>query len=281
MSVDVNVFMQSPVIVIGPSDTIAYARKVMLRERISRVIVSEGDRPVGILTKRDIIRALGDYKFRRRELSAITASEVMSAPVKSLGEGSSIREAASAMASSNISSVVIVNEGGSLLGILTKTDITKHFAEAFKGAFKVGDLARGIDGTPTLHRGHSVFHAMDLMHEKNIDRVVVVEGDKPIGIITETDLSFVRPYRGSESFFRGTMYEEEELVRTRIYALPTVEEVMSRDPISVDAGEDAAAAAAAIVGNGIGGMPVINPSGSLAGIIVKSDFVRAVAKGER
>uniref|UniRef100_A0A7C3EVY8 CBS domain-containing protein n=1 Tax=Candidatus Methanomethylicus mesodigestus TaxID=1867258 RepID=A0A7C3EVY8_9CREN len=280
MSINVKNFMQSPVIVIGPSDNIAYARKVMLRERISRVIVAEGEKPIGILTKRDIIRALSDYKFRRRELSAITASEVMSAPVRSLVEGASVRDAAIAMASNNISSLAIVDEGGNLVGILTKTDMTKHFAEAYKGTYAVKDLARGLDQTPVLHRSHSVFHAMDLMDEKNIDRVVVVEGETPIGIITETDLSFVRPYRGSEPFLKGNVYEEEELVRTRIYALPTVEEVMSRDPLSVSADQDAALAAAAIVENGIGGMPVVSPTGSLAGIIVKSDFVKALAKGE-
>ncbi|MEM4721489.1 MAG: CBS domain-containing protein, partial [Candidatus Methanomethylicaceae archaeon] len=73
--------MNSPVVVINGTDTLAYARNLMLREGVSRLVVVKGTRPIGTITRRDIIRSLRNYKMRQRDFDSILVSEVMRTPV--------------------------------------------------------------------------------------------------------------------------------------------------------------------------------------------------------
>lgn len=50
--------MTSPVVTIGPDAEVAEAAKAMLDRQINRLPVVEGDRMVGILTRKDLVRAL-------------------------------------------------------------------------------------------------------------------------------------------------------------------------------------------------------------------------------
>ena len=54
--------MSSPVYVVAPTDNVAYARNLMLKHRVSRLLVMEGDELRGFLTKKDIA-----YRLRQTE----------------------------------------------------------------------------------------------------------------------------------------------------------------------------------------------------------------------
>lgn len=270
--------MQSPVIVVGSMDTIAYARNLMLKEKVSRLIVVEGDTPVGTLTRRDIIKSLRNYKMRKREFESIIVNEIMHTPVRTLYEKDSITDAARKMVSNNIKGLPVVDSKGELVGIITKTDLTKYFSENFQGKFKVKEIAQSIDDIPTMHSSHTVFHAMDIMEEASTDRIIVIDNSKPIGIITETDLSFIRQQKSGDSFRKVNRNEIKTVSPTRVYLLPTAADVMTLDPVVVNGSEDAAIAAGDLIKDGIGGMPVVNKKGDLVGMITKFDFVKALAK---
>ena len=55
-------FMQSDVISIGAEESISAAAKLMNKHRIDRLIVTKNDRLAGIVTKSDIVDALGRMK---------------------------------------------------------------------------------------------------------------------------------------------------------------------------------------------------------------------------
>ena len=270
--------MQSPVIVVRSVDTVAHARNLMLREKVSRLVVVEGDRPVGTLTRRDIIRSLRNYRLRKRDFESIIVSEVMRSPVTMVNEEDSITDAAKKMVSGNVKGLPVVDDRGELVGIVTKTDLTRYFSESFRGRFKVKEISQGREGLPIIHSSHTVFRAMDLMAETFADRVIVVDDTKPIGIITETDLSFIRQQRSGNSFRKGSRRDAEAVSPTRIYLLPTAADVMTPDPTVVNESEDAGIAAGMLIEKGIGGMPVVNKKGDLVGVITKFDFVKVLAK---
>uniref|UniRef100_A0A7J3UY30 CBS domain-containing protein n=1 Tax=Candidatus Methanosuratincola petrocarbonis (ex Vanwonterghem et al. 2016) TaxID=1867261 RepID=A0A7J3UY30_9CREN len=274
----VGELMRSPVVTVSKNDTVARARNLMLREMVSRLVVVEGNSPTGILTKKDLVRDLASYKMRNRELDSIMVLEIMRTPVKVIQESASVEDAAKAMVKANIRGLPVVDSGGSLVGIITKTDITSYYLQTQKGAHTVGEIARKIDQTPVVKRTHSFYRVVDMMEEYSADRVIVEEGGRPVGIITETDLSFLRPYRGSEPFIKGTAMKSEEPWPTRLYQLPTAESLMTVEPITVEADQDAAEAARALLENGIGGMPVVNKEYELVGMITKFDFVKAIAR---
>jgi len=270
--------MQSPVIVVRSVDTVAHARNLMLKGKVSRLVVVEGDRPVGTLTRRDIIRSLRNYRLRKRDFDSIIVSEVMHSPATTANEDDSITAAAKKMVSRNIKGLPVVDGRGHLVGIVTKTDLTNHFSESFRGRFKVKEISHGRKGLPVIHSSHTVFRAMDLMEETSADRVIVIDDTKPIGIITETDLSFIRQQRSGNSFRKGSRRDAEAVSPTRIYLLPTAADVMTPDPTIVGESEDSALAAGMLIEKGIGGMPVVNKKGDLVGMITKFDFVKVLAK---
>lgn len=270
--------MQSPVIVVRGVDTVAHARNLMLKERVSRLVVMEGERPVGTLTRRDIIRSLCNYRMRRRNFESIIVSEVMRSPVTTANEEDSITDVAKKMVSGNVKGLPVVDDRGELVGIVTKTDLTRYFSENFLSRFKVKEISQGRKGLPIIHSSHTVFRAMNLMEKTSADRVIVVDDSRPIGIITETDLSLIRQQRSGSSFRKGRRSDAEAVSPTRIYLLPTVADVMTPDPTIVNESEDAGIAARMLIDKGIGGMPVVNKKGDLAGMITKFDFVRVLAK---
>lgn len=270
--------MKTPVVTVSKKDTVARARNLMMREMVSRIVVVEGDAPIGMLTKRDLVRDLASYKMRNRELDSIMVLEVMRVPVKMIQEGASVEEAAKIMVGSNIRGLPVVDSSGGLVGIITKTDLTAYYRQSYGGRHAVDEIARKMSETPVVKKTHSFYRVVDAMEEYSVDRVIVEDGGKPIGIITETDLSFLRPYRGSEPFIKGITMKSEEPWPTRLYQLPTAESLMTVDPVVVEATEDAAEAARILLENGIGGMPVVNKEHKLVGMLTKFDFVKAIAR---
>lgn len=271
--------MSSPVIVVGPSDTLAYVRNIMLRKGISRLVVVEGKHPIGMITRKDIIKKIRSQKFQLRDFNSIYVSEVMRSPVSVINEEDSIDIAAKKMAAENIRGLPVVNDYEELVGIITKTDVTRYFAENFHGKLLVRSICQR-DNLPVVHRYHSIYRVISLLDDLNTDRVIVLEGNKPIGIITETDLSFIAPPRKTESFFKKRKNEFGEITHDRIYLIPLAEDIMTENPIVVEEYDDASEAAKMLIENNIGGMPVVNGKGELSGLITKFDFVKALARGE-
>lgn len=273
----VKKLMQSPVIVINRAETVSHARKTMMKEHLSRLVVVDGPRPVGTLTRRDIIKSLSDYRMRQRDLDSILVDEIMKAPVTTITEEESIGEAARRMVSKNVRGLPVVDPKGELVGIITKTDLTRYFAESQVGKLKIKDIFQAKETVPTVNVSHSISRALDLIQDRAIDRVVVLDGERPIGIITESDLAQLAPRKGNTPFHKGKV-RDMEVSQTRIYLIPTAEDVMTPDPRVIEGNEDAALAAKLLIDNGIGGMPVVNRKGEMIGLITKFDFVRFLTK---
>jgi CBS domain-containing protein len=276
----VKMIMQSPVIVINRAETVSHARKTMMKERLSRLVVVDGSRPVGTLTRRDIIKNLSDYKMRQRDLDSILVDEIMKAPVTTIGEEDSVGEAARRMVAKNVRGLPVVDPRGDLVGIITKTDLTRYFAETHTGELKVKDLYQAKESVPTVNMTHSISRAMDLIQDRTIDRVVVLDGQHPIGIITESDLALLAPRKGGAPFHKGKV-KDLELSPTRIYLVPTAEDVMTPNPKVVEANDNAIIAAKQLIDDGIGGMPVVNRKGEMIGLITKFDFVKYMTKEDQ
>jgi CBS domain-containing protein len=95
----------------------------MAKFDISSVIVAQEERPVGIVTHKDIVSKV---VLPRIPPDALKAREVMSTPVVKIKEDASIEEAASLMAKKRIKKLVAVSgDGDKLVGIITSMDIVK------------------------------------------------------------------------------------------------------------------------------------------------------------
>mgnify|MGYP001049407349 CR=1 FL=1 len=91
----------------------------MNKFNIGSIIVVQGDRPVGIITERDILRRVVEPCLAPEIL---TARQVMTSPVVSIRETASLDEAAGLMAKKKVKKLLVMNEE-KLVGIVTFTDI--------------------------------------------------------------------------------------------------------------------------------------------------------------
>jgi CBS domain-containing protein len=109
---------------------IAEVAALMRRHHVGDVVVvdaqQEGARvPIGIVTDRDIVVetiALGI------EAKLFTASDLMTAPVTTVQENASLGEASALLRGKKIRRLPVVNQAGSLFGIITADDVLNLIA---------------------------------------------------------------------------------------------------------------------------------------------------------
>ena len=86
---------------------------------IGSIIVVQGDRPVGIITERDILRRQVEPCLAP---DTLTARQIMTSPLITINENASIEEAAKLMAKKKAKRIPVMTNG-KLVGIITFTDI--------------------------------------------------------------------------------------------------------------------------------------------------------------
>ncbi|MEM2021377.1 MAG: CBS domain-containing protein, partial [Zestosphaera sp.] len=166
-----------------------------------------------------------------------------------------------------------------LSGIITRADLVRAYAEKYHGKYEVSDFMN--QSPPTVTLSHSIFYVIDLMNESGIGKVVVVDGGKPVGVITKSDVMFMNIENllsGSRLKFvkkRGISGRGFESV-IRMYSLPIAGDVMSPNPITVRPSEDLSIAADVMTKNRIGTLPVVDDKGVLVGLLTKHDILNAL-----
>lgn len=278
----VNEIMSTPVYTISASDTIARARNLMLKRKISRLVVIEGEKLVGMVTKSDLTQRLlqAEPSWRRRPIDRIPVRLVMTEKPITIYPSATPKQAAELMIENNIRGLPVV-ENERLIGILTAFDLVKWFANS-KSEVKVNDIMSST--LVTVHRYHSINHVIDQMNENGVDRVIVVDGKgAPVGIITLSDLAFIdlNPERGLNKELKLTRKSSPAGIKEYRYVKKVMliaEDIMSSPLFTIESQALATAAAKMIVEEDVDAITVKN--GELLGMISKTDIVAAIARGE-
>ncbi len=111
---------------------------------------------------------------------------LMKKDVKYINKDRTIKEAASVMVKNSIGSVLVENDDGEFVGILTERDILRHVAKGHSNEEKVG--AEMTKNVITISKEAEIADAIELMAKKNIKKLVVMEEDEVVGIITASDI---------------------------------------------------------------------------------------------
>jgi len=251
----------------------------MLRDKINRlIVVDEANIPIGILTRGDMAREVSSRNpGPTGSFDQVLVGQVMSKSPISLKPDDTVLVAAQTMLRKAISGLPIVDDDGLLVGILSKSDIAKYYAENCEGLVKINEVE--THQVTTIPSTYTLYRAEELMRKQKIGRLVVMKGVTPIGIITQRDLSFATfSSRGPQDKFRRTRTkEEDEKVRTvRLPEETTVEKIMSAPPLLIQGDQYVVEAARLMVERGIGGIPVVGLENNLTGIITKTDVAKAL-----
>ena len=266
----------TPVITLRAENSINDALQLMQKNDIKRIVIVHDKYPIGIVTERDIGKFL-EKDTSTKPLDKISLDEIMTRSLVTIttGQRDHFIQCAIRMETFQISSIIVVDDDGKLVGITTKSDLAKSFSNLYRGVYKVNDyMSRKV---VTCRKSDSLLFALNMLNHNKITRVVVTDNEgKPTGIVTyDTFL------RNSEYFKAG------QKTNSRNYLLPNasakemlVGDIVGNELLSIGSEEDLAKAAKLMTEYKISGIPVVDHEGNLEGIISFSDITRAYSEVE-
>jgi CBS domain-containing protein len=273
--------MTAPVFIVEPDATIAHARNLMVRHKISRLPVMAGTVLRGIITKKDIAYRMrqGEPAWRRRPLDRIPVGALMTQNPVTVAPDTGVKLVARTFVAKGISSVPVTDEG-CMAGIVTKTDLMKSVLVRQLDC-QVRDV---MEDVAMVNSHHSLDHVITVMRERH-DKVLVMEDDRlPAGIITETNLAFY----ASDPNVSGAAGKEVTITRHRKadgpggQGLLAVASVTARDvmtsPVITTLPETRLSDAIALMGKHHVNSLVVMENDTISGIIKRDDIIKEVAK---
>jgi CBS domain-containing protein len=128
-------------------------------------------------------------------------------------------------------------------------------------------LVRDWMTTPVyvIHTDTPVADAYNMMMQRSIRRLPVVDGERLVGIVTLGDLREARPSPATSL----SIYELNYLL-----AKLTVGQVMTHNPFTVTPTTSIQQAARLMLDRKVAGLPVVNEKGKPVGILTESDVFR-------
>lgn len=266
----------TPVITLTHSNSIHDALLLIQKNEIKRIVIIDNNLPIGIVTERDIGNFLEKDKTTRM-LDEIPLDQIMiKNPVTiTIGQEDHLTQCAIRMETFQICAVIVVDDNGKLVGITTKSDLVKNFANLYIGKYKVKDyMTRKLI---TCRKSDSLLYVLNMLNKNKIARIVVTDSyGKPIGVVTY------------DLFMKHSEYfKHDKRNNARDYLLPKdsnkemqIGKLLGNELLTVESEEDLAKAAKLMNLYKVSGIPTIDKEGNLEGVITATDITRAYSEVE-
>ncbi|HUU47273.1 MAG TPA: CBS domain-containing protein [Nitrosopumilaceae archaeon] len=273
--------IQKP-ITVSPNTSLLRTREIFLENKIKRVIVVDKRKPIGVITEKDIAKKI--YGLGTTPINSVKAKDFKPRKLFTLTKENSVQECAKMMKKHRISLVVILNQNKTLKGMVTKTGLVGVFLTKESSSIKVSQVMteKVITATPS----DPILHVESLLIRYGISRVIIKRNQMPVGIITFRDFVPAKipqwiaetadPKEVQEYKFKKGLEEIHSNQMSYLFPFHSTD-IMTSNPITVDADEDVKQAIVLMIKNRISGLPVVKKS-KLVGIITKSDIVNVLAE---
>ena len=192
-------------VTITPFREIREAVELMIKNDISSIPVADGDEVVGIITKSELM----DF-YRQKYTGKWKVSDLMTSEVVTVNENHSIGHVISIMEDQKIGKVIVMRDNEPV-GIITSANISFANVEDPETGVSVEKIAflRKIDGQEKrnvrevsmvtagdimtnhlikIEQEKDAASAADIMNQKEVSGLPVVDGNELVGIITKTDI---------------------------------------------------------------------------------------------
>ncbi len=111
------------------NEKVMKAVRLMTEESISAIVILDKTKPIGIITERDLIKKV---MLEKKDPSKLKISQIMSKEPKKIGPNSTILNASKVMKKLNVRKLVVVDEEGNMLGMLSQTDIIQSMNKIYE-----------------------------------------------------------------------------------------------------------------------------------------------------
>ena len=240
------------IISIAPDTSLKRAIELMSSNKISCLVVAVEQRPVGIITERDLVRLIAGND----DSAEIPIKSLMSQPVLVAHLDTPYLEGYQRCAERGVRHLILVDDAGLLAGIVTETDFMDHLG--LDAYVEIKPVSSVMTRRPlTIREQQSVGDALMLMYSNGISCVVAERDGRPTGILSERDM--VRLSQGSKGV-----------------ASHRICDVMSSPVVTVMAHEPLHEAARIMRERRIRRLAVVDGAGMLVGIVTGHDLVKGL-----
>ena len=195
--------MSAPVVTATPDESVAAVAERMRERRVGSVVVVESDKPVGILTERDLVRiaASGD------ETTGTSVQEWMTPNPDSVAPDLGVSEAFASLAEHGYRHIPVV-DGTQLVGMVSMRDLLR-IAQIQPVELPAAEIPRGLEGIVVADttigdvRGlegfyhYREYNAVELAEKRTLEDVwyLLFEGTLPSLAERDAFIEELRPLR--------------------------------------------------------------------------------------
>jgi CBS domain-containing protein len=126
--VDISQLMTEAAVTDSPDDTLAEASAKMRGEQTGSLLIMEGDRLMGIVTERDVLRTVAEGQ----DPKSVSLTDVMTTDVVTITPDTQLKEAAEIMFQKWFRHLPVVTEEGKVVGIVSLRDLLALVAEGMQ-----------------------------------------------------------------------------------------------------------------------------------------------------
>jgi len=250
--------MSSPAITVDKDAELSEALERMERNVISRLVVVDAGRVVGVVTERDLARELGSARAYRLPPGRIHVSSTMTLNPISVAPDVMAKRAAEVMLEHDISGLPVL-EAERLVGMVTKMDFAK-VCSGFEDVY-VGQV---MEPSPkTVSPSDRVIHARKLLLEEGLVGLPIVEAGELVGMVTIRDVAM------KLAAFQEVVPDRHKSERIKMLL---IEDIMSRPAVTTRTNVALPEAAKLMLERRFSSLPVLNLEGELVGLLTKTEL---------
>lgn len=134
----VTEIMTIPVLTVRPDDRVIHARRIMFDNEVARLPVVQNGMVIGLISDKEIAFAFAELRKnvslgqQQSRLKNLLVEDIMERNVVTAPDTITVKDAAELMMKHEIGCVPLVNGDGKIRGIITRTDVLKHYAKTLE-----------------------------------------------------------------------------------------------------------------------------------------------------
>ena len=252
--------MSREVVAVDKDERLETVLTLMQKHRVSKLVVQEKGRIVGIVTDGDIADELGAIKNKGVPASHLHASSAMRRTFERVTADADLSVVLKALMADDVGLVPVCHDDA-CVGVVTGSDLLK----LVKSARPVSEVMTSRD-LHVVQPTDRVIHARRVMLDTGVERLPVLDHGKLVGIVGEGDIAqgFAR--------FKTTVRDNHQPAALQRFL---VEDVMMRTVITATPETTAEEAVKIMLREDVGSLPILRGD-RLVGMLTRTDLLKLV-----